>query len=570
MAQTPSPSERRAALEARFPTWEPRPMHEWLARVTEEFGDREFIVTDERTFTYRQMLQWSRDVAAGLATRGIGKGDHVAVVIGNYPEYVAVKFGISALGAVIVPVNTMYLRDELAFVLRDSRAKALITMTAFRTQDYLGMLDEIAPGWDADGAGDALPDLRFIAQFEAMAPARPGVPTIADVARWGRTAAVPPVQMSAADVSVIFYTSGTTGSPKGVLWSHDAEARVGYGGALSRAFGDGWRVQTALPLFHAFANNEGLHASMFAGGAFIPRQSFEVEDFVSSIVRHRPTEMVTVPTMVVALCESESAAAADTSSLVGLMCAGAPAPVWLWEKAIELFGVEELTTGFGMTETGAGPVSSRPEMGIEHVATTVGQPKMGGVAATPGMDGLLSEVRTADPVTGDFLPDGVEGELISRGPTNALGYWQRPEATAETFRDGWVFTGDLGRVLADGSIVLTGRKKEMIRCGGENFAPKEVEELLSGHPAVSQAFVVGVPDVKWGEISCAWIVPDAGATATADELIEFCRDKLAAFKRPRLVYFIAAEDLPKTPTGKVKKFVLADMAAKESAQVAAG
>lgn len=230
MAQTPSPSERRAALEARFPTWEPRPMHEWLARVTEEFGDREFIVTDERTFTYRQMLQWSRDVAAGLATRGIGKGDHVAVVIGNYPEYVAVKFGISALGAVIVPVNTMYLRDELAFVLRDSRAKALITMTAFRTQDYLGMLDEIAPGWDADGAGDALPDLRFIAQFEAMAPARPGVPTIADVARWGRTAAVPPVQMSAADVSVIFYTSGTTGSPKGVLWSHDAEARVGYGG----------------------------------------------------------------------------------------------------------------------------------------------------------------------------------------------------------------------------------------------------------------------------------------------------------------------------------------------------
>jgi fatty-acyl-CoA synthase len=491
MAQIPSPGERRAALEARFPVWEPRPMHRWLERIAEEFPDREFVVTDERSVTYSEMVAWSRDLAAGLASRGIGKGDHVAVLLANCPEFVALKYGISALGAVMVPVNTMYLRHELAFLLKDSRAKALITVTGFRGQDYLGMLDDIVPGWDSGAARSALPDLTFVAQFETATPGRAGVPTVADIAALGRQSALPDVTVAAEDVSVIFYTSGTTGSPKGVLWSHDAEARVGYGATLTRAFGDGWRTQSALPMFHAFANNEAMHAALFAGGAYIPRQSFDVEDFVSSIERHRPNEIETVPTMLVALCESERAATADTSSLVGLMCAGAPAPAWLWQRAIEFFGVQELTTGFGMTETGAGPVMSRPEMGIEHVASTVGQPKMGGVAATAGMNGALSEVRTADPQTGEILPDGVEGELISRGPTNALGYWNRPEATAETFRDGWVYTGDVGKVLPDGSIVLTGRKKEMIRTGGENFAPKEVEELLTRHPAVSTGREVG-------------------------------------------------------------------------------
>jgi fatty-acyl-CoA synthase len=191
-----------------------------------------------------------------------------------------------------------------------------------------------------------------------------------------------------------------------------------------------------------------------------------------------------------------------------------------------------------MTETGGAPAAAKPEMGIEHVSTTVGQIRLGGVAAATGMQGLLAEVRTVDPVTGGLLPDGMEGELLSRGPTNAIGYWNRPEATAETFRNGWVFTGDLGRVLPDSSIVLTGRKKELIRCGGENVAPNEVEDVLTRHPDVSQAFVVGIPDVKWGEICCAWIVREAHSTITGDELIEFCRDKLAAFQAapPRSVH----------------------------------
>ena len=263
--------------------------------------------------------------------------------------------------------------------------------------------------------------------------------------------------------------------------------------------------------------------------------------------------------MVVALCEESASRPYDTSSLTGLMSAGSVAPAWLWTRAVERLGVRELTTGYGMTETGGGQVMSQPEDGIEHVSTTVGRIKYGGVAGLPELDGRLAEIRTVDPATGDVLPDGAEGELISRGPTNAVGYWDQPAETAETFRNGWVWTGDLGRVLTDGAIVLTGRKKELIRSGGENFSPKEVEDLLTTHPAVSQAFVIGLPDDYWGEIACAWLVRERGAEVTEAEILSFCRERLAGFKRPRLVRFIEADELPKTPTGKVQKFRLAEL-----------
>ena len=551
--------QRRAELAARFPRWERLPIHEHFARSAAEFADREFVVTDSGSVTYARMQSWVEDLAAGLATAGLGRGDHIAVMLANYPEYIAVKYAVSRLGAVLVPLNYMFQLGELEYALRNSAAVALLTMAEFRGLNYLGMLDAIAPGWAVSGFGEVLPELRYVAQFAAMGRCRDGVPTLEELAAAGAGSSAAAAGVGGEDPSMILYTSGTTGSPKGVVWTHDQDARLGYGGALTRAFADGWRTQSALPLYHAFANNEVLNATMFVGGAVIPRLVFSAEDFLAAIARHRPHEIVTVPTMVVSLCESPAAATTDTSSVVALMSAGAPAPVWLWNKARELLGASELTTGFGMTETGGGPVMSRPEDGIEAVATTVGRPKLGGVAGMPET-GLLSQVRTVDPLTGQVLPDGAEGELISRGPTNALGYWKNPAATAETFRDGWVFTGDLGRVLPDGSIQLTGRKKELIRTGAENVAPKEVEDLLTAHPAISQAYLVGIPDLKWGEIGCVWIVLEPGAELTGQQVLELCAP-LARFKRPRSVRFLSAAELPTTLTGKVQKFVLANWAA---------
>ena len=552
------PGERRARLEARVPTWEPKAIDAWFRQVADEFPDRDFVVTDDRSYTYAEIRDWVERVATGLVRRGYGPGDRIALLMANHPEYVVLKYAVSRIGGVLVPLNYMFKRDELAFVLRQSEARVLVAMTGFRDADYLAMLDEIAPDW-AGGRTDALPDLELVVQFEAERPAREGVLTLEQLAASGTASPGDFAEAGPDEVSIIFYTSGTTGQPKGVMWTHDQDARVGFGGALSRAFGDGWRVQSALPLYHAFANNEVLNAAMFAGGAVVPRLTFDAADFLGAVERHRPHELVTVPTMVVALCESQATASSDTSSVVGLMSAGAPAPVWLWERAVDLLGVTEVTTGYGMTETGGGQVMSQPEDGIDHVSATVGRIKYAGVAGLPECAGYIAEMHAIHPDTGELLPDGEEGELISRGPTNAVGYWNRPEETAATFRDGWVHTGDLGKVLPGGVIVLTGRKKELIRSGGENYAPKEIEDLLTGHPAISQAFVVGVPDVRWGEIGCAWIVPEADAQVTEEEILQLCRENLAGFKRPRLVRFIKTGDLPKTPTGKVQKFKLGEM-----------
>ena len=560
---TGTPAQRRAALDARYPTWEPKAIHEWFLANARRCPERDFVVTDDGAITYAGMAALVERLAKGLVARGVTAGDRVAVLIANHPEYVVAKYALSRLGAVMVPLNYMFRRDELAYVLRQSEAGGLLTMTGFRGTDYLEMLDGIAPGWTGGGMRPELPDLRFVAQFETEIPARDGVPTLDDLGADGEAAVLPVHGADPDDAAIIFYTSGTTGPPKGVVWTHDIDARIGIGGALSRAFGDGWRVQSALPLYHAFANNEVLNATMFAGGAVIPRLVFDADDFLDAVGRHRPHEIVTVPTMVVALCESPRVRTARTDSVVALMSAGAIAPVRLWERAVELLGVSEVTTGYGMTETGGGQVMSRPEDGIEHVSTTVGRIKYAGAAGVPELGGGLAEMRTVDPSTGEPLPDGAEGEIVSRGPTNALGYWKRPAETAETFRGEWVHSGDLGRILSDGAVVLTGRKKELIRSGGENYSPKEVEDLLTGHPRIAQAFVVGVPDDRWGEIACAWVVPEPGAKVSVDEVDALCREHLAGFKRPRTVRFIDADALPTTPTGKVQKFALVEMAARQ-------
>jgi fatty-acyl-CoA synthase len=265
--------------------------------------------------------------------------------------------------------------------------------------------------------------------------------------------------------------------------------------------------------------------------------------------------MLCVPTMTVALLEHPDRAAYDLSSLFALLSGAAPAPMWLWERARSDLGVTEITTGYGMTEAGGAMTLTLPEDPAERLTSTVGRIKLAGPAGLP--DGALAEYRTVDPISGDDLPAGAEGELVSRGPTSMLGYWRKPEETAKALHGGWLRSGDLGRVLEGGYLQITGRSKELYKSGGELVAPKEIEELLSGHPGVSQVYVVGAPDERWGEVGCAFVVRDPASEVEADALIALCRARLARFKVPRHVFFVDAADLPLTPTGKVQKFHLA-------------
>jgi fatty-acyl-CoA synthase len=353
----------------------------------------------------------------------------------------------------------------------------------------------------------------------------------------------------------MLYTSGTTGSPNGVLVSHDAVLRTAFASALTRAYEDGRRILVSLPCYHMFGYVEGLLSASFVGGAVIPQTSFSTDGYFAGIQRHRATDILCVPTMAVALIEHPARHHYDLSSFTAILCGSAPAPIWLWERIQAEFGVSEIVTGYGMTECGGAMTLTRPEDPLELTCETVGRPKIAGAAGVPGTDALV-EYKTVDPDSGVALLPGEEGELVSRGPTTMLGYWNRPDDTAATLRNGWLHSGDLGLVRDDGYLQLTGRGKDLYKSGGELVMPKEIEDLLAAQDEISQVFAIGLPDERWGEIGCVVVVPAPGAAITEADVLAVCRAKLARFKVPKRVVFYRADDLPTTPTGKVQKFRL--------------
>lgn len=561
-------AERRDALERQFPEWTQRSLGDWLDHRAELFGDRPLVITDEKTTTYGEIASWSRRLADGLVALGVKPGDHVGIVMANYTEFVPVKFAVAQAGAVAIPLNFLYKAEELAYVLEQSHCTVLITMTGHAGLDYPEMLDSVAPGWDTTEGQTALPLLRHVVQVSVDGQARAGVRTLQDLEELGRdnAGASAGIVVDPGSVGDILYTSGTTGSPKGVQVTHDAVQRTGYASALTRAFDDGWRVLFSLPCYHMFGYIEGLLAAMTVGGAVILQPTFDPAAYLAGIERHQANDILCVPTMTVGILERPDIADYDLSSLRALLSGAAPGPVWLWEKAAGLLGITEIVTGYGMTECGGAMTLNDPDDNFELTATTVGKPKLAGVAGIPERSGDLCEYRTADPVTGEFLPNGEEGELISRGPTAMLGFWDKPEETAKGLRDGWVYTGDLGIVRKDGYVQVTGRSKELYKSGGELVMPKEIEELLTAHPEVSQVYAIGVPDDRWGEVGCACVVRAPKSTITEDEVLALCREHLARFKVPKHVWFLDASELPTTPTGKIQKFRLATEAAKRIRQ----
>ena len=565
---------RRARLRERFAEWVPRALHERLDDCAGEYGNRPFVITDERTISYAETADWSRRLAAGLAALGVRPGDRVGMVMANYLEFVPLKFAISRAGAVAIPFNYLYRRDELGYVLAQSQCNVLITMTGFMGLDYLGLLDDIAPGWDKGGELELapLPDLRRVVLLSTDGRTRDGVDHVADLASRGNSrgneypGAAAGGQIRPEKVGDILYTSGTTGSPKGVMVTHDAVQRTGYASALTRAYEDGRRVLFSLPCYHMFGYVEGLMSVMFVGGAIIPQTTFSPVGYLQGVQRHRATDILCVPTMAVAIIEHPDLKNYNLSTLNAILCGSAPAPVWIWEKFRDDLGISEIVTGYGMTECGGAMTLSLPEDPLELSSSTVGRVKLAGSAGlaeadAPGHGGDLCRYLTVDPLTGEPLPEGAEGELASYGPTTMIGYWRKPDETAEVLSPGGLLrSGDLGLVGPDGYLRVTGRSKELYKSGGELVMPREIEEMLSAHEDVAQVFAIGLVDERWGEIGCAVVVRRAGATITEDDVIALCKASLARFKVPKQVIFLEQDELPKTPTGKVQKYRLIPMA----------
>ena len=519
------------------------------------------VLTDGHEYSYAEIEDTSRRIAAGLIELGVAPGDHVAMVVANYPEFVAVKFGIARTGATAIPVNYLFRAAELKYVLDQSEAGRA---------DHHGPLPEPRlrgdPRRDRSrlGAGRRRHRDPPAPRRDRLQPGRrlsgrgsqPRVPGCHRSRACGRRARRRDRSGDPDGYSDILYTSGTTGAPKGVLITHQMVLRTAYGAAYNRALPDGHRMLFALPMYHVFGYIECLLASMFVGGrdravdGLRPRRHAAGDRPTASQRDHLRADDD------VGLARRGARGAISTSARCGSSSppAGSP-PIRSGMTSGAVLTPEEVTTGYGMTETTAATTCTLPEGPDEWLRKSNGRLRDAGVAGDPELGGKLAVYKTIDLQTGADLPPGERGELLVRGPIVTPGYFNKPEETEAAFAaDGWLRTGDIGTIDAEGYLKLTGRLKESYRCGGEMVMPKEVEIVLDSHPAVEPVPRHRHPDERMGEVGCAYVVPAAGAEPGETELIDYCRERLARFKVPRHVIFIAAADLPVTATGRVQKF----------------
>jgi fatty-acyl-CoA synthase len=571
------PAQRREALDALHSPWRARTLAQHLDLASARWGSDPFVVTDTHTHTYDDLVSWSTRLAAGLIELDIRPGEHVGVVMANHPEFVALKFAISRIGAVSVPINFLLKDRELAYVLKQSDAVALINMDRFRDNDYLGILDRIIPDWEHEAGGAALPKLRNVVVFpdparspEHGSTRKPTWQTLSDVeALASEEAAAKLRELSLiadpASHSEILYTSGTTGQSKGVLLTHNMVTTAGYASAYGRALTPGHRVVFSLPMYHVFGYIECLLAVMYVGGAVVPKLAFDPADILSAVAKHQVQEIACVPTMTIALLAEAKANPYDLSTISIMYSSGGPSAPSMVDEIREVFSPDEVVAGYGQTETTAAMTMNLPELSDDYVKYKNGTFRNAGIAGDPALGGTLAIYKVIDIVTGVDVPAGERGELVVRGPAVTSGYYNKPEETAAAFTsDGWLRTGDLGVMDAEHYVTLVGRLKETYRCGGEMVMPKEVENLLIEHPAVNQAHVVGIPHARMGEVGCAVIVPEPNVARSQDgtlsqELVDLCTRELARFKVPAHVLFLSADELPLTVTGRVQKFRLVDL-----------
>ncbi|MCT9934286.1 acyl--CoA ligase [Planotetraspora sp. A-T 1434] len=508
--------------------WKHAPANFRVILETSRFhGDKDFIVYEDERITYEEHFRLAATLANRLVTDyGVRKGDRVAIAMRNYPEWIVSFSAVLAAGAVAVPLNAWWTAPELEYGMADSGATVLI----------------------ADGE-----------RAERLSGS--GVPTIvtrAGGANWaevlGEVSAdvtLPAVEIGPDDPATIFYTSGTTGRSKGALGSHrnlgQAPMTVAYallrGLALAGkdpAAAAGGRRATLLtvPLFHVTGCFAVLMGTIFSGGCLVLMYKWDPLRALELIERERITGMSGVPTNAWQLISHPSFRDHDISSLESISYGGAPAPPKLLERISELLPNRTPANGYGMTETTALAICNT---GPDYVAKP----------DSIGLPLAVVDVKICDPL-GAEVPTGEVGELCMRGPIVIMGYWNRPDATAETFVNGWLHTGDLARVDDEGFVYIVDRAKDMVIRGGENVYCAEVEAALFEHPAVDDAAVIGIPDDELGEQVGAVVRLKPEATATAEELRDFLRGRIAAFKVPVQVWFREAE-LPRNPGGKILK-----------------
>ena len=477
-----------------------------------------------RRASYAELNARCNRLANGLVAGGLTAGDRVATLLMNGPEFVETFFGAAKVGGVIVALNWRLVADELSFILNDSGAETLLFDSAFR-----GVVEALhARGNDGTPVrtwihvGDAASRPDFAVGYEELLA--------------GSRSAEPELGASGGDLLFIMYTSGTTGLPKGVMHSHDTTLWSSITALMTADVRWDDRYLICLPLFHVGALNP-LITTLHRGGTAVIMAAFDPVRVWELFGEEKITVTLAVPAMLNFMLATYDASAHDISRLRWVMSGAAPVPVPLIEKYAAL-GIE-IHQVYGLTESGGPACLISPDDAMKRVGST-------------GKAFVHTDVRVVDP-EGNEIGPGETGEVLVRGPHVMLGYWNRPEATAETLVDGWLHTGDVATIDEDGFVYIQDRIKDMIISGGENVYPAEIENVLAGHPGIAEVAVIGQASAKWGESPLAVVVASDDAISEKD-VLAFCKGKLAPFKQPKHVEFV--DVIPRNPTGKVLKRTL--------------
>ncbi len=562
-------AQRRQALAHRIPVWSRLAIGDWFDRLATEFGDREHIVTLEQRYTYAQSRQLVDRLAKSLIQLGVKRREHVAMLFPTVPEMALLQLAMAKIGAVSVPLNDRLGVDELEYQMRQSDSVYLIAMDKYADRNYIEKINSLLPeicSAVGDWRIDRFAALRGVVIKSPGGARYAGAMDWEDFLRLGQNVsdeALRARQQASRypdEVVLICYTSGTTGSAKGVMLTHDMLMRSAYSAAFSEGYVEGERLASPLPLYHIFSYVEGFLATLFVGGAYIPQARFDAGEFLALLAASKATRIAVVPTIAIALLTHPDLKKHDLAALRSVMNAAAATPLWVWEALRRELGISEMNTGWGMTEVSAAAMYTPFGASLQVITDTVGREKPGGVAGQEEFSGALVEFKLIDPATKeDLLPDSTEGELAVRGSIVTRGYYNKPVETSEAIdKDGWLRTGDVFRRRDDGNYEITGRAKDLYKIGGELVAPKEIEELICGHEAVNQVHICGVPDERMGEVGAAFVQLKAGQKCTQAELVAFVESRVARFKIPK--YWLFVEEFPMTATGKVQKFMLRQIA----------
>ncbi len=517
-------------------------------------GAREALVAchQQRRLSWTELAREVDVLASAMLRSGLARGDRVGIWAHNCVEWVLMQLATAKVGIVLVNINPAYRVAEVEYALNKVGCKALVLMPEFRTSDYLAMMRELAPELASCAPGELraarLPQLRLLVQLGQAS--EPGMLRFAEWMERG-SAGDPEVVRTAAtlgpdDPINIQFTSGTTGFPKGATLTHSNILNNGYfiGEAMKLTEED--RLCIPVPLYHCFGMVLGNLACITHGATIVyPNSAFDPLLTLQAVQAERCTGLHGVPTMFIAMLDHPRFREFDMSTLRTGIMAGSPCPVEVMKRVVSDMHLSQITIAYGMTETSPVSCQSSTDTPLDRRVSTVGlvQPHL--------------EVKIVDPADGHTVEPGVAGELCTRGYSVMHGYWGDEQRTHEAIdEEGWMHTGDLATMDAEGYVNIVGRIKDMVIRGGENIYPREIEEFLYRHPMVQDVQVVGVPDAKYGEELCAWIIPKPGTSPKDEDIRGFCQGQIAHYKIPRYIRFV--QSFPLTITGKVQKFKIRD------------